>query len=241
MAEKTKPPQPKNIPKDGQVILAILKEMGVTEYEPKTLVQLTEFVYRYGTSILEEAKAFANSSKKKNIDLDDVHLALELSAESAFTHPPPREVLIDCARTKNSNSLPLVKPYCGLRLPADRHCLSSCNYALRGTHKKNIKTGYTMGGNSPAMKVATKSNVSFVKRAGNAGAGKQVVTVPKPMTKIINSTVQQQKTVLKPKIQIAQGDQVMVGSGGDSGADMMVDGTMKRKREDEMDGKSFSS
>nr|CAI5817547.1 unnamed protein product [Callosobruchus analis] len=74
--DKLKPNQPKHVPKDGQVIIAIMKEMGIREYEPKTVVQLTEFVYRYATSILEEARMYANNSKKKFLDVDDVRLAL---------------------------------------------------------------------------------------------------------------------------------------------------------------------
>ncbi|KAJ8937760.1 hypothetical protein NQ318_006623 [Aromia moschata] len=85
--DKSKQLQPKNIPKDGQVIMAIMKEMGITEYEPKTIVQLTEFVYRYATSILEEARMYANNSKKKFLDADDVRLALQLTSESTFTTP----------------------------------------------------------------------------------------------------------------------------------------------------------
>ena len=36
----------KNIPKDAQVMMAILKEMGVTEYEPRVINQMLEFSYR---------------------------------------------------------------------------------------------------------------------------------------------------------------------------------------------------
>lgn len=93
-SEKPKHSQPKNIPKDGQVVLAIMKEMGITEYEPKTIVQLTEFVYRYATSILQEARMYANNSNKRTLDVDDIRLAIELTAESTFTTPPPREVNI---------------------------------------------------------------------------------------------------------------------------------------------------
>lgn len=93
-SDKGKQSQPKNMPKDGQVILAIMKEMGITEYEPKTIVQLTEFVYRYASSILQEARMYANNSNKKTIDVDDIRLAMQFSAESTFTTPPPREVSI---------------------------------------------------------------------------------------------------------------------------------------------------
>ena len=36
----------RQIPRDAQVIQAILKDMGVTEYEPRVVNQLLEFVYR---------------------------------------------------------------------------------------------------------------------------------------------------------------------------------------------------
>lgn len=224
--EKLKAQQAKNIPKDGQVIMAILKEMGVTEYEPKTIVQLTEFVYRYGTSILEEARMFANNSKKKFLDLDDVKLALELSGENTFTIPPSREILLECARNKNNSPLPLVKPHCGLRLPPDRHCLNSCNYALRGTQKKVHKTNFTLSGSSPGLKLTPKSNVNFIKRTSSVGISKQTVTIPKPITKIsANTNMQPQKTILKPKIQITQNTQMSTS--------MEIENSLKRKRPDD--------
>lgn len=36
----------KHIPKDAQVIMSILKELGITEYEPRVINQLLEFTYR---------------------------------------------------------------------------------------------------------------------------------------------------------------------------------------------------
>lgn len=231
--EKSKPPQTKNIPKDGQVILSIMKEMGITEYEPKILVQLTEFVYRYATSILEEARSYANS-KKRFLDLDDVRLALVLSSESTFTMPPSRETILECARNKNSTPLPLIKPHCGLRLPPDRHCLASCNYTLKNSSQKKQKTSFTMSGGTPALKLATKPGLSYIKRTNPMGVTKQAVSVPKPVTKITTAShLQSQKTVLKPKIQIQQNVQVSSSHSGDIA--MEVENSFKRKREDDGD------
>lgn len=134
--EKSKQAQSKILPKDGQVVLAIMKEMGITEYEPKTIVQLTEFVYRYATSIMQEARMYANNTTKKSLGVDDIKLAIQLTAESTFTTPPPREVVLECASVKNYSALPTVKPHCGLRLPPDRYCLSSCNFTLKSAQKK---------------------------------------------------------------------------------------------------------
>lgn len=36
----------KHVPKDAQVIVSIMKDMGITEYEPKVINQLLEFTYR---------------------------------------------------------------------------------------------------------------------------------------------------------------------------------------------------
>lgn len=35
----------KHIPKDAQVIMSILKELNITEYEPRVINQLLEFTY----------------------------------------------------------------------------------------------------------------------------------------------------------------------------------------------------
>jgi transcription initiation factor TFIID subunit 9B len=36
----------KSIPKDGQVMISILKDMCITEYEPRVINQMLEFSYR---------------------------------------------------------------------------------------------------------------------------------------------------------------------------------------------------
>lgn len=219
--DKAKPTQVKNMPKDWQVVTAIMKEMGITEYDPKTVVQLTEFAYRYASSILEEARMYANNSKKRQLDLDDVRLALQLQGESTFTMPPPREVLLECARSKNNIPLPLIKPSCGLRLPPDRHCLSAPNYILKSMPKKPLPPKPTFTSNKPT--------VNIIKRTSNFGINKQTVTIPKPVSKVSNLSLGVQKTVLKPKIQISTQQQGMVEETQSNMAE-----SLKRKREDDM-------
>lgn len=47
MADKTKTvSQLKHVPKDAQVIMSIMKDMGIVDYEPKVINQLLEFTYR---------------------------------------------------------------------------------------------------------------------------------------------------------------------------------------------------
>jgi len=118
-------------PKDGQVIAAILKDMGITDYEPRVIHQLLEFSYRYVTNVLEDAQVFSTYSKKKNIDLEDVKLAVQMQSDRTFTSPPPRELLSEISRHRNSLPLPPIKSHAGPRLPPDRYSLISCNYKMK--------------------------------------------------------------------------------------------------------------
>ncbi|XP_055609081.1 transcription initiation factor TFIID subunit 9 isoform X2 [Uranotaenia lowii] len=177
--------QVKHIPKDAQVIMSILKELGVTDYEPRVINQLLEFTYRYVTCILDDAKVYANHARKKIIELDDVKLASQMILDKAFTSPPPRDVLLEIARNKNNTPLPLIKTHCGLRLPPDRYCLSACNYKLRAAQQPKKMTKSAIEGRS-----TVKSNVgkgfasSGVKRPPVQSTPKtQNVSIPKPVFK----------------------------------------------------------
>lgn len=47
MADKTKSMNHvKHVPKDAQVIMSIMKDMGILDYEPRVINQLLEFTYR---------------------------------------------------------------------------------------------------------------------------------------------------------------------------------------------------
>lgn len=46
----------------------------------------------YVTDILEDAKVYSSHASKKNIDVEDVKLAVQCKLDHAFTNPPPREV-----------------------------------------------------------------------------------------------------------------------------------------------------
>nr|XP_046266526.1 transcription initiation factor TFIID subunit 9 isoform X2 [Scatophagus argus] len=127
---------PKTIPKDAQVMVQILKDMGITEYEPRVINQMLEFTYRYVTTIIEDAKIYATHAKKSTVDADDIKLAIQCRMDQSFTSPPPRDFLLEIARQKNQTPLPLIKPYAGPRLPPDRYCLTAPNYRLKSIQKK---------------------------------------------------------------------------------------------------------
>lgn len=204
----------KHIPKDAQVIMSILKELGVSDYEPRVINQLLEFTYSkfkcrgicsvndelhthisvsgYVTCILDDAKVFANHARKKVIELDDVKLATQMILDKAFTSPPPRDVLLEIARNRNNIPLPLIKTHCGLRLPPDRYCLSACNYKLRAVqqskkmNKSAIEQRSTL--KTTLGKGASASVTTGVKRPAVQSTPKtQVVTIPKPVFKFTST------------------------------------------------------
>uniref|UniRef100_A0A6M2DKL1 Putative transcription initiation factor iid n=1 Tax=Xenopsylla cheopis TaxID=163159 RepID=A0A6M2DKL1_XENCH len=222
----------KHVPKDAQVIVAILRDMGISDYEPRVINQLLEFTYRYVTCILDDARVYANHSNhqnKKNIDIKDEKLAVQMIAERAFTTPLPREALIEMARSKNSTPLPLVKPHCGLRLPPDRYCLSSCNFKLRPntTNQKKIKTE-PRNISKGALKNSNVIHSSIKRQAGQTTlptvVKTQTISAPKPVFKFSGNQNQQVKS--KPqstKIEVSNSENINVGPSNPA----------KRKREDD--------
>ncbi|XP_028638915.1 transcription initiation factor TFIID subunit 9 [Grammomys surdaster] len=134
--ESGKMASPKSMPKDAQMMAQILKDMGITEYEPRVINQMLEFAFRYVTTILDDAKIYSSHAKKTTVDADDVRLAIQCRADQSFTSPPPRDFLLDIARQRNQTPLPLIKPYSGPRLPPDRYCLTAPNYRLKSLQKK---------------------------------------------------------------------------------------------------------
>ncbi|KAK7604635.1 hypothetical protein V9T40_005821 [Parthenolecanium corni] len=148
----------KYIPKDAQVIMAILKELGINDFDPRVINQLLEFIYWHSTITLDDARVFANHAKKKNIDVDDVKLAIQMHAEKMSSSEPPRDILLELARSKNSTSLAPIKPQSGIRLPPDRYCLTQPNYKLKSNlssaPKKNSTSQYQSSfSNRPSTEV----------------------------------------------------------------------------------------
>lgn len=119
------------LPKQALFIMDLLKESGVTDYEPQVVNQLLEFSHAYITDRLSDAQDYANHAGRANIALEDVKLAVLRKSEEYSTPVLTRDSLLDIAREKNASPLPALKAYSGPRLPPDRYCLSSHNYRLK--------------------------------------------------------------------------------------------------------------
>uniref|UniRef100_A0A8D2FXV9 Uncharacterized protein n=1 Tax=Theropithecus gelada TaxID=9565 RepID=A0A8D2FXV9_THEGE len=134
--ESGKMASPKSMPNDAQKMAQILKDMGITEYEPRGINQMMEFAFRYVTTIPDDVNIYSSHAKKATVDADDVQLAIQCRADQSFTSPPPRDFLLDITRQINQTPLPLIKAYSGPRLPPDRCCLTAPNYRLKSLQKR---------------------------------------------------------------------------------------------------------
>jgi len=169
----------KSVPKDAEVMAAILRDMGVMDWEPRVINQLLEFSYNYVTNVLEDAKMFSSHAQKKSVDVEDVRLAVQMFTEKNVTTPPSRDSLLEVARAKNISTLPIPKPNSGLRLPPDRFCLTACNYKLKSNKKQPPRSAPYSYGNASASNYM----ISNVKNHQ-----KVVMTAPQNITPQFNLT-----------------------------------------------------
>ncbi|KAK3095124.1 hypothetical protein FSP39_010616 [Pinctada imbricata] len=202
-------PPAKSSPRDAQVMGAILKDLGVADYEPRLINQMLEFVYRYVTDVLDDAKVYSNHASKKSIDTEDVKLAVQCRMDHSFTTPPPKDLLMEVSKHKNGQVLPLIKPYTGLRLPPDRYCLSSTNYKLAGQRTKKqsrIQIGLPMGQFPQRLSL----NPLVHGKVSGSGSQTALTVVTKSMgmptvTLVTKSSQQQHQQQMKPAIRISSG------------------------------------
>ncbi|XP_022180214.1 transcription initiation factor TFIID subunit 9B-like isoform X2 [Myzus persicae] len=120
-----------NVPKDTQIIVSMMKDLGIDEYDQQVLNHLLEFNYRYTTQLLDDAKTFSNFAKKKNVDADDVKIAIQLAQDGTFCRPPPSDVLMTAGLEVNNISLPPLRLASKLRIPQDGSNFLQTNYRLR--------------------------------------------------------------------------------------------------------------
>ena len=56
----------KTMPKDARVMVSILKDMGIMDFEPRVVNQLLEFSYRYISTILDDSKVRTSQRKRRD-------------------------------------------------------------------------------------------------------------------------------------------------------------------------------
>ncbi|KAL6495956.1 Transcription initiation factor TFIID subunit 9 [Orobanche gracilis] len=119
-----------DMPRDAKVVKELLKSMSVEDYEPRVVNQFLEFSYRYVVDVLTDAQVYSEHAGKSMIDSDDVKLAIQSKVNFSFSQPPPREVLLELARSRNKVPLPKSIAGPGIPLPPEQDTLISPNYQL---------------------------------------------------------------------------------------------------------------
>ncbi|KAI7817495.1 transcription initiation factor TAFII31 [Gamsiella multidivaricata] len=117
-------------PRDAKVISLILQSLSVEDAEQKVIHQLLEFAHRYTTDVFQDALLYSEHAGRTEVGLDDVKLAIQGRVNHSFTSPPPKEFLLELAEEKNKVPLPLIPEKYGIRLPHERHCLTTVNFQL---------------------------------------------------------------------------------------------------------------
>lgn len=118
------------MPRDAKTVKTILESMGVTRFEPRVINQFLDLWYRYVVDVLGDAQTYAEHAGKAAIDCDDVKLAIQSRVNSSFQQPPPRELLVDLAKARNSIPLPKIIGTHGISLPPEADTLIYPNYQL---------------------------------------------------------------------------------------------------------------
>lgn len=170
---------------------AILKDMGVQDYEPRCINMMLEFAYRYVTDVLDDSKVYSSHANKKNIDGDDVRLAIQCRMDHSFTTPPPRDLLMEIVRNKNSQPLPLIKPYSGPRLPPDRYCLIAPNYKLKSTKKHKLPLNMPVNQYTTSSLPSQRISLTPLQQniAGKIGSGIGLSGSNKPTLTVVSKGV----------------------------------------------------
>ncbi|KQJ89910.1 transcription initiation factor TFIID subunit 9 [Brachypodium distachyon] len=120
-------------PRDARVVRELLRSMGLGEgeYEPRVVHQFLDLAYRYVGDVLGDAQVYADHAGKAQLDADDVRLAIQAKVNFSFSQPPPREVLLELARSRNKIPLPKsIAPPGSIPLPPEQDTLLSQNYQL---------------------------------------------------------------------------------------------------------------
>ena len=84
----------------------------------------------YTTDVFQDALLYSEHAGRTEVGLEDVRLAIQGRVNHSFTAPPPKEFLVELAEEKNKVPLPLIPEKYGIRLPHERHCLTTVNFQL---------------------------------------------------------------------------------------------------------------
>ncbi|KAL6122534.1 transcription init factor put [Nucleospora cyclopteri] len=118
------------LPRDAKIISAILRSLGIEECEPKVIIQLLEFAYKYSTDVLTDAMHYSKHCDRENITPKDIKLALQTRVSKQFIPAPSRNLLQASAEHINKNPLTLPDNENLLRAPGIKSGFYGPDYTL---------------------------------------------------------------------------------------------------------------
>ncbi|CAM9626059.1 unnamed protein product, partial [Ectocarpus sp. 12 AP-2014] len=97
--------------------LQLLKDAGVTSYEPRVVSHLVDRMRRYTREVLIDARDYADHAGRTDLGMQDVRLAVRKKQDALSAGPPSREDQIRQADEVNRIPLPAIPDKFGVRLP----------------------------------------------------------------------------------------------------------------------------
>ncbi|KAH7724414.1 transcription initiation factor IID31kD subunit [Aphelenchoides avenae] len=126
----------KPTPKHKEVMDNLLRDMGITLYDPQLPAAMLDVAHKVTKRILSEAHAVSDYAGKKQVDSGDVKFGIQAFDDSFKAKRPTRQFMMDLAFEKNSHPLPPIRQNFGLKLPNDRFCQVQPNFRFKGPPKK---------------------------------------------------------------------------------------------------------
>ena len=111
------------VSKDAQVMMEIIRNMGIEEWEPKVIQQMLEYSYKYNsinkrskgcdceiirryvTDLVCDAKLLSQHARKRTIDAEDARLSALQMAEKYVSAPPAGHVISQVTWDKDHKSV----------------------------------------------------------------------------------------------------------------------------------------
>ncbi|CAN0073498.1 unnamed protein product [Ectocarpus sp. 8 AP-2014] len=103
--------------RDEKSIVRLLKDAGVTSYEPRVVSHLVDRMRRYTREVLIDARDYADHAGRTDLGMQDVRLAVRKKQDALSAGPPSREDQIRQADEVNRIPLPAIPDKFGVRLP----------------------------------------------------------------------------------------------------------------------------
>ncbi|KAM0687292.1 Transcription initiation factor TFIID subunit 9 [Conglomerata obtusa] len=119
-----------SIPRDAKVISLILRSLGIEECEPKVIIQILEFGYKYTTEVLVDAQTYSEYCDRQMITANDLKLALQTKIGKHFVTPPPRQYMNEIAATVNAKPLVEYESENLMRVPDAKKALFNLDYEV---------------------------------------------------------------------------------------------------------------